>query len=108
MQNEQHIAETSSNNFRNDLLLEIEKTPERYIPELLEIVRLFRQSVMLKQASSQQWENAINQVNHSDVVKQQERKSKIKHLFDSWNELETQEEQEEILEIIKSVQDVSI
>ncbi|WP_226889120.1 hypothetical protein [Nostoc sp. MG11] len=30
----------------------------------------------------------MNEINHSDVVKQQERKTKIKRLFDSWNQLD--------------------
>jgi hypothetical protein len=33
---------------RPDLLTEIQETPEEYIPELLNFVRLFRQSMMVK------------------------------------------------------------
>jgi hypothetical protein len=43
--NDQSITAKSSAKPGNDLLLEIEHTPEEYIPELLQIVRLFRQSV---------------------------------------------------------------
>jgi hypothetical protein len=43
--NYQSITAKSLAKPRNDLLLEIEHTPEEYIPELLQIVRLFRQSV---------------------------------------------------------------
>ncbi|BAZ81185.1 hypothetical protein PN497_10050 [Sphaerospermopsis kisseleviana CS-549] len=58
--NHQSITDKSSTKPRNDLLLEIEHTPEEYIPELLQIVRLFRQSVTMKQTSLKNWENAIN------------------------------------------------
>jgi hypothetical protein len=48
--NHQSITAKSSAKPRNDLLLEIEHTPEEYIPELLQIVRLFRQSVKIGRA----------------------------------------------------------
>ena len=42
---------------------EIEKTPDEYLPTLLEIVRLFRETVTLKPAElsfRQGWEEAMN------------------------------------------------
>ena len=42
---------------------EIHKTPEEYLPTLLEIVRLFRETVTLKPAElsfRQGWEEAMN------------------------------------------------
>ncbi|MDZ8056522.1 MAG: hypothetical protein RMX68_032070 [Aulosira sp. ZfuVER01] len=107
MNNNQPISAFSTNP-RNDLLLEIEKTPEENIPELLQIVRLFRQSIMMKQTSLNDWENAIKEINHSDRTKKQYRKTNIKNLFDSWNELDEQQEQQETLEIIKSMNGISI
>jgi hypothetical protein len=108
MNNNQPISAASSSNPRNDLLLEIEQTPEKYIPELLQIVRLFRQSIVMKQTSLNDWENALNEINHSDTIKQQHRKTNIKKLFESWNELDDQQEQQETLEIIESMKGVSI
>ncbi|AFZ58236.1 hypothetical protein H6G54_19670 [Anabaena cylindrica FACHB-243] len=49
MNNHQSITKTSSTTPWNDLLLEIAQTPEEYIPELLQIVRLFRQNLSKKQ-----------------------------------------------------------
>ena len=46
--NHQLITETSSTTPWNDLLLEIAQTPEEYIPEILEIIRLFRQNLINK------------------------------------------------------------
>ncbi|MDZ8026604.1 MAG: hypothetical protein RMX97_18190 [Nostoc sp. DedQUE11] len=48
----------------------------------------------MKQTSLNNWENALNEINHSGVVKQQERKTKIKNLFGSWNKLNEQQEQQ--------------
>jgi len=106
--NHQSITAKSSAKSRNDLLLEIEHTPEEYIPELLQIVRLFRQSVTMKQTSLKNWENAINEINESDAIKKEDRKTNIKRLFESWNELDDQQEQQETLEVIESMNGISI
>lgn len=107
MNNNQPIS-TSSTNLRNDLLLEIEQTPEQYIPELLQIVRLFRQSVVMKQAALNDWEKAINELNHSNDNKKQDRVANIKSLFDSWKSLDEQQEQQDTLKIIESMKDIYI
>ena len=88
---------------RLDLLTEIEQTPEEYIPELLNFVRLFRQSVLTKQTSINAWDNAINQINNSE-----QNPEKIKQLFESWAELDNENEQKETLKIIESLEGVSI
>jgi hypothetical protein len=106
--NHQSITAKSSAKPRNDLLLEIEHTPEEYIPELLQIVRLFRQSITMKQTSLKNRENAINEITQSDRIKKEHRKTNIRKLFDSWNELDDQEEQQETLEIIESMNGISI
>ncbi len=106
--NHQSITDKSSTKPRNDLLLEIEHTPEEYIPELLQIVRLFRQSVTMKQTSLKKWENAINEIHESDAIKKEDRKNNIKRLFESWNESDDQQEQQETLEIIESINSISI
>jgi len=88
---------------RLDLLTEIEQTPEEYIPELLNFVRLFRQSVLTKQTSINAWDNAINQINNGE-----KNPEKIKQLFESWAELDDENEQKETLKIIESLEGVSI
>ncbi|MDZ7969210.1 MAG: hypothetical protein V7K53_25055 [Nostoc sp.] len=108
MNNNQPLTAQSSTTPRAELLLEIQQTPEEYVPELLQIVRLFRQSVRMKQTSLNNWEDALNEINQSDAVKQQERKTNIKKIFESWNELDEQEEQQQTLEIIESMKGISI
>ncbi|OYD93165.1 hypothetical protein CDG76_20965 [Nostoc sp. 'Peltigera membranacea cyanobiont' 210A] len=107
MNNNQPLTAQSSTTPRAELLLEIQQTPEEYVPELLQFVRLFRQSVTMKQTSLNNWENALNEINQSDAVKQQERKTNIKKIFESWNELDEQEEQQ-TLKIIESMKGISI
>lgn len=88
---------------RLDLLTEIEQTPEEYIPELLNFVRLFRQSMLTKQTSINAWDKAINQINNSE-----QNPEKIKQLFDFWAQLDEENEQKETLKIIESLEGVSI
>ena len=88
---------------RLDLLTEIEQTPEEYIPELLNFVRLFRQSLLTKQISNDAWDNAINQINNSE-----QNSEKIKQLFEYWAGLDDENEQKETLKIIESLEDISI
>lgn len=95
---------------RLDLLTEIEQTPKEYIPELLKFVRLFRQSLMIKQTSLNAWDNAINQLNNSNQnqEKQAKKQAKIEQLFQSWAESDDENEQKETLKIIESLENVSI
>lgn len=49
--------------YKKQLQAEIEATPGEYLPALLEIVRLYRQSVMLRPAADsfrQGWHEAMN------------------------------------------------
>ena len=49
--------------YEKQLFREIEETPQEYLPNLLQIVRLFRESVVLKPAEDsfhQGWKEAIS------------------------------------------------
>jgi hypothetical protein len=46
------IMPAKSSVYREQLVREIKQTPEEYLPNLLEIVRLFRESVALKPAEA--------------------------------------------------------
>ena len=96
----------TKNQQRLDLLAEIEKTPEEYIPELLKIVQLIQQKKPIGESTSvNAWENAINQINHS---KNQPDPEEIARLCKSWYELDDETEQKETLQIIQSLEEVSI
>ena len=48
--------------YEKQLIREIEKTPQEYLPNLLQIVRLFRESVVLKPADDsfrQSWKETM-------------------------------------------------
>ncbi len=98
--NNSHMIATKQ---RLDLLAEIKETPEEYIPELLNFVRLFRQSIKTKQTSINAWDNAINQINNNE-----QNQEKFKQLFDSWADLDSENEQKETLKIIESLENVTI
>jgi hypothetical protein len=87
---------------RLDLLTEIEQTPEEHISDLLKIVRLFRQSILIKQTSINAWDQAINQINNSEL--NQQKQEKFKQLFQSWSELDDENDQKETLKIIESLE----
>ncbi len=91
---------------RLDLLTEIEQTPEEHISDLLKIVRLFRKSIMIQQTSINAWDQAINQINNSEL--NQQKQEKLKALFQFWSELDDETDQKETLKIIESLEGVSI
>jgi hypothetical protein len=62
----------------------------------------------MKQTSLKNWENAIDEINESDAIKKKHRENNIKRLFESWNESDDQQEQQETLEIIESMNGISI
>ncbi|MFM6206616.1 hypothetical protein [Planktothrix sp.] len=59
--------------------------------------------MLTKQISNDAWDNAINQINNSE-----QNPERIKQLFESWAELDDENEQKETLKIIESLEDVSI
>jgi tripartite-type tricarboxylate transporter receptor subunit TctC len=93
---------------RDALLLEVENIPDEQIPQLLQIIRLFRQSQMTNQESVDNWEKAMVQLEKSDPIQRKRQQQKLKQLFQSWNELNEEQDQKETWEIIKSFKGVSI
>ncbi|MBD2664216.1 hypothetical protein B6N60_01245 [Richelia sinica FACHB-800] len=64
MSNQQSITEISSTTPSYNLLLEIAQIPEEYIPEFLQIVRLFRENLIRKQSSINDDKNIETGENH--------------------------------------------
>ncbi|NEP14555.1 MAG: hypothetical protein F6K14_31030 [Symploca sp. SIO2C1] len=94
---------------RDDLLLEIENIPDEQIPQLLQIIRLFRQSQMTNQESSvDNWQIAMARLEKSNPIQRKQQQQKLKELFESWNDLDEEQEQKETWEIIKSSKGVAI
>jgi hypothetical protein len=102
-----NTSQIPSKNQRFDLLTEIEQTPDEHIPELLKIVRGFRQHAIIEQTStSASWHKAIERINSTEG--QEQTQAKIGKLFQDWVELDEEEEQKQTLEIIESIEGVSI
>ncbi|NEP56616.1 MAG: hypothetical protein F6K31_06270 [Symploca sp. SIO2G7] len=98
----------SLTNWREALLLEVEQIPDEQIPELLQIISLFRQRQMTNKESEDNWQKAIHQLEKSDPIKRKQQQQKLKQLFESWNELDEEQDQKETWKIIKSLKGVSI
>ncbi len=68
-------------------------------------MRLFRQSAITQQTSLTAWDKALKRLDNSINEEKQE---KIKQLLKSWAELDEENEQQETLKIIESLENVSI
>jgi len=82
------------------LLLEIQQTPEEYLPNLLQIVRLFRESVTLKPVRSPA-SKAMDEIKNPDPVKKTVQKIALSELLRKWEEEGDEQEQTETAEILK-------
>lgn len=90
----------SSNHVLAKLILEIQQTPEEYLPNLLEIVRLFRESVTMKSVRSNNAE-AMDEIKNPDPVKKAVRQMALSELLRQWEEEGDEQEQTETAEILR-------
>jgi len=82
------------------LILEIQQTPEDHLPNLLQIVRLFRESVTTKPVRSQVSE-AMDEIKNPDPVKKSVRQIALSELLRQWEEEGDEQEQTETAEILR-------
>jgi hypothetical protein len=83
------------------LLLEIQQTPEEYLPNLLQIVRLFRESVTIKPVRSNASAKAMDDIKNPDPVKKTVQQIALSELLRKWEEEGDEQEQTETAEILK-------
>ncbi|MFP5272180.1 hypothetical protein [Coleofasciculus sp.] len=95
----------SDNHVLAKLILEIQQTPEEYLPNLLQIVRLFRESVTMKSVRSQVSEQAMDEIKNPDPVKKSVRQIALSELLRSWREEGDEQEQKETWEILEKALD---
>lgn len=95
---------THDNNLLAKLILEIQQTPEEYLPNLLQIVRLFRESISMKpvalDASEQKTTPETLEANRLD----QQHKA-LKELTRQWIEEGDEQEQTETWEYLRQALD---
>ena len=83
------------------LILEIQQTPDEYLPNLLQIVRLFRESVTLKPVSSDAWVKAMDEIKNPHSVKKSVQQIALSELLRKWEEDGDEEEQTETADILR-------
>lgn len=84
-----------------ELLRELQQTPAEYWPNLLQMIRLFRETVTMKHTSSDAWEKAMDEINNPDPEKQVARQKALSELIRKWEEEGDEEEQTETAEILR-------
>ncbi len=82
------------------LILEIQQTPDEYLPNLLQIVRLFRESVTMKPVSSDAWVKAMDEIKNPHPVKKAVKQIALSELLRKWEEDGDEAEQTETAEIL--------
>ncbi|HEY9301044.1 MAG TPA: hypothetical protein VIQ31_32705, partial [Phormidium sp.] len=84
-----------------DLLREIQQTPEEYWPNLLQMIRLFRESVTMKSAQSDAWKKAMDEINNPDPEKKATQQKALSELLKKLEEEGDEQEQTETAEILR-------
>ncbi|MEG4286129.1 hypothetical protein QUB68_23645 [Microcoleus sp. A006_D1] len=87
------------------IVLEIDKIPQAYWPNLLEIIRLFRESVMIKGEPVDAWEKVKYDLNNPDPVVDAARQKALSETLRLWREEGDEEEQKETWEILSKALD---
>lgn len=106
----------SPTTLRQNLFSVIQDTPEADLPELLELVKIFRQRAFLgttspaqQQNTSQiQWQQAVDTINSQDETTIKQRRARIAKLIATLNEDDDIEEQQQALADIQSSTGISI
>jgi len=96
---------TQDNHVLAKLILEIQQTPEEYLPNLLQIVRLFRESVTMKPVKSDASTKAMDEIKNPDPVNKAVRQIALSELLRSWREEGDEQEQKETWEILSKALD---
>ena len=100
----QENTSVKDNHILAKLILEIQQTPAEYLPNLLQIVRLFRESVALKPVTSNDSEqNATPKILEANQLDQQYKA--LKELTRLWIEEGDEQEQTETWEYLRQVLD---
>jgi hypothetical protein len=97
----QENSAAQDNHVLAKLLLEIQQTPEEYLPNLLQIVRLFRESVTMKPVRSPAYAKAMDEIKNHDPVKKTVQQIALSELLIKWEEEGDEQEQTETAEILK-------
>lgn len=98
---ERLVVKHSSEESLAALVVEIEKIPKEYWSNLLQIIRLFRESVTVESASQNSWEKIIHDLKNPDPVVKVARQKALSELLRKWEEEGDEQEQTETAEILR-------
>jgi uncharacterized damage-inducible protein DinB len=101
---QQDNSAASDNHVLAKLILEIQQTPEEYLPNLLQIVRLFRESVTMKPVRSDASEQKTTPETLEANRLTQQHKA-LKELTRQWIEEGDEQEQTETWEYLRQALD---
>jgi hypothetical protein len=87
------------------LVLAIEKIPKEYWPNLLQIIRLYGESVALKDAQQKSWDKIKEDLKNPDPVVELARQKALSETLRSWREDGDEQEQKETWEILSKALD---
>jgi uncharacterized protein Yka (UPF0111/DUF47 family) len=83
------------------LVLAIEKIPKEYWPNLLQIIRLYGESVALKDAQQKTWDKIKEDLKNPDPVVELARQKALSETLRKWEEEGDEQEQTETAEILR-------
>jgi hypothetical protein len=87
------------------LVLEIEKIPKEYWPNLLQIISLYGESMTLKAAQLSCWEKIKEEMNNPDPVVELAKQKALSEVLRSWDEEGDEQEQKETWAILSKALD---
>lgn len=96
--NKPEVNNNAEESYLTEILQEIQATPKQYWPNLLQILRVFRESVTLKTELSNHTQPEID-TQHQQLLNQQHQA--LKRLTKEWLEEGEQEEQTETWEYLR-------
>lgn len=98
---EQNLMEIRLSKPMAELLQEIQQTPEEYLPNLRQMIRLFRESVTMKSAQSDSWQKVMDEIKNPDREKKATWQKALSELLKKWEEEGDEQEQTETAEILR-------
>ncbi len=87
------------------LVLEINKIPKAYWPNLMEIIRLFGESVAMNSPSEDPYKKVVAELKNPDPVVEAARQTALSELLRSWTEEGDEQEQKETWEFLQKALD---
>jgi hypothetical protein len=83
------------------LVLAIEKIPKEYWPNLLQIIRLYGESVALKDAQQKSWDKIKEELKNPDPAVELARQKALSEMLKKWEEEGNEQKQTETAEILR-------